>query len=204
MNTIFEEKFSVTRKMRNAKNKHASFVFWFTGLSGSGKSTIANKLEETLFQHQLQTYTLDGDNIRSGINKGLSFTPEDRQENLRRIGEIAKIFVDSGIVTIAAFVSPLEVDRKLVRNIIGDADFIEIFVDTSLEECERRDKKGLYKRARAGEIKNFTGIDSPYERPLNPDIIIKTENETEEEAVQKIILFTKDKLDLLATTQAKK
>jgi len=196
MNTIFEEKFFVTRSMRNQKNKHASFVFWFTGLSGSGKSTIANKLEQVLFQKQLQTYTLDGDNIRSGINKGLSFTPEDRQENLRRIGEIAKIFVDSGIITIAAFVSPLEVDRKLVRDIVGKSDFIEIFVDTSLEECERRDIKGLYKRARAGEIKNFTGIDSPYERPLNPDIVIKTEFETEEEAVQKIISFMEDKLKL--------
>jgi adenylylsulfate kinase len=197
MNTIFEEKFFVTRSMRNQKNKHASFVFWFTGLSGSGKSTIANKLEQVLFQKQLQTYTLDGDNIRSGINKGLSFTPEDRQENLRRIGEIAKIFVDSGIITIAAFVSPLEVDRKLVRDIVGKTDFIEIFVDTSLEECERRDIKGLYKRARAGEIKNFTGIDSPYERPLNPDIVIKTEFETEEEAVQKIISFMEDKLKLI-------
>ena len=197
MNTIFEEKFSVTRTMRNQKNKHASFVFWFTGLSGSGKSTIANKLEEALFENQLQTYTLDGDNIRAGINKGLSFTPEDRQENLRRIGEIAKIFVDSGIITIAAFVSPLEVDRKLVRDIVGKTDFIEIFVDTSLEECERRDIKGLYKRARAGEIKNFTGIDSPYERPLNPDIVIKTEFETEEEAVRKIILFVKDKIEFM-------
>lgn len=199
MNTIFEEKFFVTRSMRNQKNKHASFVFWFTGLSGSGKSTIANKLEQVLFQKQLQTYTLDGDNIRSGINKGLSFTPEDRQENLRRIGEIAKIFVDSGIITIAAFVSPLEVDRKLVRDIVGKSDFIEIFVDTSLEECERRDIKGLYKRARAGEIKNFTGIDSPYERPLNPDIVIKTEFETEEEAVQKIMLFVKEKIALTTT-----
>jgi len=199
MNTIFEEKFFVTRSMRNQKNKHASFVFWFTGLSGSGKSTIANKLEQVLFQKQLQTYTLDGDNLRSGINKGLSFTPEDRQENLRRIGEIAKIFVDSGIITIAAFVSPLEVDRKLVRDIVGKTDFIEIFVDTSLEECERRDIKGLYKRARAGEIKNFTGIDSPYERPLNPDIVIKTEFETEEEAVQKIMLFVKEKIALTTT-----
>lgn len=200
MSNIFEEHFSITREMRNQRNQHSSFVLWFTGLSGSGKSTIANKLEERLFENQLQTYTLDGDNIRSGINKGLSFTPEDRQENLRRIGEIAKIFVDSGIVTIAAFVSPLEVDRKLVRDIIGAADFIEIFVDTSLEECERRDKKGLYKKARAGEIKNFTGIDSSYERPINPDIIIKTEFESEEEAVHKIILFVKDKLDLSTTT----
>ena len=196
MSTIFEEHFSITRSMRNKRNNHSSFVIWFTGLSGSGKSTIANKLEETLYENHFQTYTLDGDNIRGGINKGLSFTAEDRQENLRRIGEIAKIFVDAGIVTIASFVSPLEIDRKLVRDIVGKEDFIEIFVDTSLEECERRDIKGLYKRARAGEIKNFTGIDSPYENPLNPDIIIKTEFETEAAAVQKIIAFVKDKLEL--------
>ena len=197
MSNIFEEHFSITREMRNNRNKHSSFVFWFTGLSGSGKSTIANKLEETLYENHFQTYTLDGDNIRGGINKGLSFTAEDRQENLRRIGEIAKIFVDAGVVTIASFVSPLEIDRKLVRDIVGKEDFIEIFVDTSLEECERRDVKGLYKKARAGEIKNFTGIDSPYENPINPDIIIKTEFETEAEAVQKIISFVKDKLELI-------
>ena len=196
MSNIFEEHFSITRAMRNKRNKHSSFVFWFTGLSGSGKSTIANKLEEILYEDNFQTYTLDGDNIRGGINKGLSFTAEDRQENLRRIGEIAKIFVDAGIVTIASFVSPLEVDRKLVRDIVGKNDFIEIFVDTSLEECERRDIKGLYKKARAGQIKNFTGIDSPYENPMNPDIIIKTEFETEEEAVKKIMLFVKEKLEL--------
>jgi len=196
MSNIFEEYFSITREMRNKRNNHSSFVFWFTGLSGSGKSTIANKLEEALHQNYFQTYTLDGDNIRGGINKGLSFTAEDRQENLRRIGEIAKIFVDAGIVTIASFVSPLEIDRKLVRDIVGNEDFIEIFVDTSLEECERRDVKGLYKKARAGEIKNFTGIDSPYENPLNPDIIIKTEFETEDEAVQKIMFFVKEKFEL--------
>ena len=196
MSNIFEEYFSITREMRNKRNNHSSFVFWFTGLSGSGKSTIANKLEEALYENHFQTYTLDGDNIRGGINKGLSFTAEDRQENLRRIGEIAKIFVDAGVVTIASFVSPLEVDRKLVRDIVGKEDFIEIFVDTSLEECERRDVKGLYKKARAGEIKNFTGIDSPYENPRNPDIIIKTEFETEEEAVKKIMLFVKEKLKL--------
>jgi adenylylsulfate kinase len=196
MSNIFEEHFSITRSMRNKRSNHSSFVLWFTGLSGSGKSTIANKLEEALYNNHYQTYTLDGDNIRGGINKGLSFTAEDRQENLRRIAEISKIFVDAGIVTIASFVSPLEVDRKLVRDIIGKDDFIEIFVDTSLEECERRDVKGLYKKARAGEIKNFTGLDSPYENPSNPDIIIKTEMETEEESVRKIILFVKDKLKL--------
>ena len=196
MSNIFEEHFSITRSMRNKRSNHSSFVLWFTGLSGSGKSTIANKLEEALYNNHYQTYTLDGDNIRGGINRGLSFTAEDRQENLRRIAEISKIFVDAGIVTIASFVSPLEVDRKLVRDIIGKDDFIEIFVDTSLEECERRDVKGLYKKARAGEIKNFTGLDSPYENPSNPDIIIKTEMETEEESVRKIILFVKDKLKL--------
>lgn len=200
MNNIFEEHFSISRAMRNNRNKHASFVFWFTGLSGSGKSTIANKLEEILYENHFHTYTLDGDNIRGGINKGLSFTAEDRQENLRRIGEIAKIFVDAGVITIASFVSPLEVDRKLVRDIVGVQDFVEIFVDTSIEECERRDVKGLYKKARAGEIKNFTGIDAPYENPVNPDIIIKTEIESEEEAVQKILQFVKNKLQLNSIT----
>ena len=128
MSNIFEEHFSITRSMRNKRNNHSSFVLWFTGLSGSGKSTIANKLEETLYENHFQTYTLDGDNIRGGINKGLSFTAEDRQENLRRIGEIAKIFVDAGVLTIASFVSPLEIDRKLVRDIIGKDDFIVNFL----------------------------------------------------------------------------
>lgn len=179
--------YDLTREKRNNRNEHKSFVLWFTGLSGSGKSTIANKVEAALFEKNKQVYSLDGDNIRSGINKGLGFTPEDRLENLRRIAEVAKLFVDAGNITVAAFVSPTYKDRDLVKNIIGEKDFIEVFVDTSLEECERRDVKGLYKKARAGEIKNFTGIDAPYDAPKNPDIHIKTEEKTVDLAVEEIL-----------------
>lgn len=191
-NIIFHN-YSVTRKERNARYKHPSFVLWFTGLSGSGKSTIANAVEQELFKKGMKTYTLDGDNIRSGINKGLSFSEEDRYENLRRIAEVGKLFVDAGIVAIGAFVSPLQKDRELIKTIIGKDDFVEIFVDTSLAECERRDVKGLYKKARAGEIKNFTGIDAPYERPENPDILIETEKESIEDAVIKVLNFVENK-----------
>ena len=181
--------YEISRPKRNQVNGHKSFVLWFTGLSGSGKSTIASRIEEELFYKGISTYALDGDNIRSGINKGLGFSKEDRLENLRRIAEVSKLFVDAGIATIAAFVSPLNSDREHVKTIVGNNDFIEIFVDTSLEECESRDVKGLYKKARAGEIKNFTGIDAPYESPTHPDIHIKTETTPVEEAVQLVITF---------------
>jgi len=190
---IIKHNYQITRDSRNQKNNHKSFVLWFTGLSGSGKSTIANRLEAVLFEQGMQTYTLDGDNIRLGINKGLGFSAEDRSENLRRIAEVAKLFVDSGMITLAAFVSPTRADRQLVKETVGTTDFIEIFIDTPLEECERRDVKGLYKKARAGEIKNFTGIDAPYEPPITPDIHIRTAEETVEEAVQKIMTFIKEK-----------
>lgn len=193
-NIVFHN-YAVSREARNSKYKQPSFVLWFTGLSGSGKSTIANVVEQELFKKGFKTYILDGDNIRSGINKGLSFSEEDRHENLRRIAEVGKLFVDAGIITIGAFVSPLEKDRKLVKDIIGKQDFVEIFVNTSLAECERRDVKGLYKKARAGEIKNFTGIDSPYESPQNPDILIETEKESIEEVVKKVITFVENKLE---------
>ncbi|WLD24708.1 adenylyl-sulfate kinase [Flavobacterium dauae] len=193
-NIVFHN-YVVSRKARNSQYKQPSFVLWFTGLSGSGKSTIANVVEQELFKKGFKTYTLDGDNIRSGINKGLSFSEEDRHENLRRIAEVGKLFVDAGIITIAAFVSPLEKDRKLVKDIIGKQDFVEIFVNTSLAECERRDVKGLYKKARAGEIKNFTGIDAPYESPQNPDILIETEKEGIDEVVKKVITFVENKLE---------
>lgn len=184
---IVIHKYDLNREKRNELNQHKSFVVWFTGLSGSGKSTIANQLEVALFEQNRQVYSLDGDNIRSGINKGLGFTKQDRLENLRRIAEVAKLFVDAGHITIAAFVSPLQTDRDQVKTIIGATDFIEVFVDTSLEECERRDVKGFYKKARAGEIKNFTGIDAPYEAPTQPHIHIKTEDTTVAEAVQTIL-----------------
>ncbi|MBZ9652222.1 adenylyl-sulfate kinase [Psychroflexus montanilacus] len=184
--------YDISRSKRNKVNGHESFVLWFTGLSGSGKSTIANKVEEELFYKGISTYALDGDNIRSGINKGLGFTKEDRLENLRRIAEVGKLFVDAGIVTIAAFVSPLISDRDQVKQIVGENDLIEIFVDTSLEECEKRDVKGLYKKARAGEIKNFTGIDAPYEAPEKPEIHIQTETTEVDQAVQLIINYLEE------------
>jgi len=184
--------YDISRTKRNKVNGHESFVLWFTGLSGSGKSTIANKVEEELFYKGISTYALDGDNIRSGINKGLGFTKEDRLENLRRIAEVGKLFVDAGIVTIAAFVSPLISDREQVKQIVGEKDLIEIFVDTSLKECEKRDVKGLYKKARAGEIKNFTGIDAPYEAPESPELHINTETTQVDEAVQHIISYLEE------------
>lgn len=186
--------YDVQRKDRNANYGHPSFVLWFTGLSGSGKSTIANQVEKALFESGKKCYSLDGDNIRSGLNKGLSFTKEDRKENLRRIAEVAKLFVDAGNICIAAFVSPLIEDRKQVEDIIGNQDFFEVFVDTPLEECEKRDVKGLYKKARAGEIKNFTGISAPYEAPKNPALHIQTKNKSITENVQEVMHFLNTKL----------
>ncbi|MEG9326619.1 adenylyl-sulfate kinase [Salinimicrobium catena] len=194
LKNIIKHTYHVSREDRNSQNGHSSFVIWFTGLSGSGKSTIANQLEKKLFDLGIKTYSLDGDNIRSGLNKGLSFTEEDRTENNRRIAEVAKLFMDAGLVTITAFISPLAEDREKAKEVIGDEDFIEIFVNTPLEVCEERDVKGLYKKARQGEIKNFTGISSPYEAPVNPDIEIKTENERIEESVERIFQVLKGKL----------
>lgn len=193
-NNIITHAFEIGRRERNKKNRHKSCVLWFTGLSGSGKSTIANVVETEMFKSGLRTYILDGDNIRKGINQGLDFTEAGRTENLRRIAEIAKLLVDAGIITLAAFVSPLIKDRDLVKSIVGAENFIEIFVDTSLEECERRDVKGLYKKARAGEIKNFTGINSPFEAPEDPDIHVLTEKESVAEATEKIIMFANQKI----------
>ncbi len=196
MEHIIPHDYTIGRSDRNSSNRHASFMLWFTGLSGSGKSTIANLVEKALYAQGIQVYSLDGDNIRAGINKGLTFTAEDRKENLRRIAEIGKLFVDAGTVAIGAFVSPLKEDRELVKSIVGEQDFLEIFVNTSLEECERRDVKGLYKKARAGEIPNFTGISAPYEAPEHPFIEIKTEEMTAEEAVKVIVSQIKQKLAL--------
>lgn len=192
-NNIIKHNYAITRQQREEVNKHQSFVLWFTGLSGSGKSTIANEVEKELFQKGYLTYALDGDNIRNGINKDLGFTPEDRKENLRRIAEVAKLFVDAGIITLAAFISPTLKDRKRIKNIIGKENFYEIYIDTPLEICEQRDPKGLYKKARAGEIKNFTGIDAPYEPPENPDLHIKTANAPLESCVKKVITFVEQK-----------
>ncbi|PZD76598.1 adenylyl-sulfate kinase [Mesonia sp. K7] len=193
---IIPHHYQITKKDRNTLNHHNSFLLWFTGLSGSGKSTIANVVEQKLFERKIKTYSLDGDNIRKGINQDLTFQPEDRTENIRRIAEIARLMIDAGLVTLAAFVSPYRKDRENIKNIVGEANFIEIYVNTSLEECEKRDVKGLYKKARAGEIKNMTGIDAPYEPPLHPFIEIKTEEMSVEEAASLIIEKINAKLKL--------
>ena len=166
---LTKHNFLVTREQREKNNGHPGLVIWFTGLSGSGKSTIANELDLELNSRGLKTYVLDGDNIRMRLNKDLGFSPEDRKENIRRISEVARLFADSGTIVITAFISPYLNDRKSARHIIG-SDFIEVFVNTPIEECIKRDPKGLYKKAIAGEIKGFTGIDAPYEQPLNPEI----------------------------------
>lgn len=195
-NNIIPHAYKISKFDRQAINKHNSFLIWFTGLSGSGKSTIANLLEQEMYKHEFKTYVLDGDNIRKGLNKDLSFRPEDRSENMRRIAEVSKLMIDAGIIVIAAFVSPYEKDRLKIKHIVKPENFIEIYINTSIEECERRDVKGLYKKAREGEIKNMTGISSPYEPPKNPDLEILTENISPKEAVNHIINFIKPKLQL--------
>ncbi len=192
---IVTYKYKIGAKERQTKNGHNSFLVFFTGLSGSGKSTIANALEQKLFEKDIRTYILDGDNVRKGINKDLSFSAEDRSENNRRIGEMAKLFIDSGIVVMAAFVSPYRKDREMIKNTVGPENYIEVFVNTSLEECERRDAKGLYRKSRLGEIKNMTGISAPYEVPKNPNVTL-THLDSVEEAVNKVYHNIIDKLKI--------
>ena len=184
---------TVTRERRNQLNKHKSVVIWFTGLSGSGKSTISHALEERLFNKGCRTFVLDGDNVRHGLNSNLDFSIKDRKENIRRIGEVSKLMMEAGFIIMTAFISPYREDRIAVRNLIPNGDFIEIYCKARLETCEARDVKGLYKRARAGEIKNYTGINSPYEVPENADLIIDTEQETIEDSVSIIMSFLKKK-----------
>jgi len=191
-NVIYHQA-SVTRGRRNQSNNHQSVVLWFTGLSGSGKSTLAHVLEEKLFNKGCKTFVLDGDNVRHGLNSNLDFSDNDRKENIRRIGEVAKLMLESGLIVMTAFISPFREDRAAVRNLISNNDFIEIYCKASLKTCEERDVKGLYKRARAGEIKNYTGIDSPYEAPENPELIIDTDKETLDDSVSKIYRFLKRK-----------
>jgi len=192
MKNIIPISHKVKRKDREKIKRQKACVIWLTGLSGSGKSTIANEVEYRLNKMSYHTYLLDGDNIRSGLNSDLGFSETDRKENIRRISEVAKLFIDAGIITITAFISPFIEDRKRAREIIGE-DFIEVFVDTSLEECIKRDPKGLYKKALKGEIKNFTGIDSPYEKPTNPDIYIDTTKNDIISSVNLIIDYLKNK-----------
>lgn len=196
MTHIVPHTYQVSKPDREIQNKHKAFLIWFTGLSGSGKSTIANLVEKELHKKGVKTYTLDGDNIRNGINNDLSFSPEDRTENIRRIAEVANLMVDAGLVVLAAFVSPYKKDRENIKNIVKDVNFVEVYVNTSIEECERRDVKGLYKKARAGEIKNMTGISAPYEAPDNPNIEIKTEEQSIEQAVESVIAAITPKLQL--------
>jgi adenylylsulfate kinase len=184
---------TVTRERRNQLNKHKSVVLWFTGLSGSGKSTLSHALEERLFNKGCRTFVLDGDNVRHGLNSNLDFSHKDRTENIRRIGEVSKLMMEAGFIIMTAFISPYREDRIAVRNLIPNGDFIEIYCKARLETCEARDVKGLYKRARAGEIKNYTGIDSPYEVPENADLIIDTDQETIEDSVSIIMSFLKKK-----------
>ena len=184
---------SVTRERRNQLNNHKSVVIWFTGLSGSGKSTLAHSVEEILFSKGCRTYVLDGDNVRHGLTSNLGFSNEDRKENIRRIGEVTKLMMEAGLIILTAFISPFREDRIAVRNLISDGDFIEIYCKASLETCEARDLKGLYKRARLGEIKNYTGINSPYEIPDNPELIIDIDKESLEESVSKIVSFLQKK-----------
>ena len=192
---IVSHKYKLGIEDRRKANKHNSFLVFFTGLSGSGKSTIANALEQKLHQNKVSTYVLDGDNIRRGINSDLTFSPEDRSENIRRIAEITKLFIDAGVVVLAAFVAPYKKDRDFIRDKVGKDNYVEVFVNTSLEVCEQRDVKGLYAKARKGLIKDMTGISAPYEVPTNPAVEVSHENSVKQ-SVELIFAEIKSKLRL--------
>lgn len=182
---------NVSHQDRCQQKSQKPCVLWFTGLSGSGKSTVANAVEALLFKNNNHSYLLDGDNVRHGLNKDLSFNDEDRVENVRRIGEVAKLFADSGLIVLSAFISPFRTDRQQVRELLNEGEFIEVFVDTPLEVCEQRDPKGLYKKARAGDIQNFTGLDSPYETPESPEIHLQAGSKPVDELAQEVISYLK-------------
>lgn len=184
---VVPQVFSILKQQRSELNNHRPLLVWFTGLSGSGKSTIASALEKALYAEEIHTYLLDGDNLRSGLNSDLSFSPEDRRENIRRIAEVANLMMDAGLVVLASFISPYREDRENVKRIVGYENFVEVFINTPVEECEKRDVKGLYAKARAGEIKNFTGVNAPYEIPMAPDIEIDTTRISVDEAVSKVL-----------------
>jgi len=199
-NTIVWQDHHITQEERANHKQQSPCVIWLTGLSGSGKSTIANALEAKLFALGKHTYLLDGDNIRHGLTRDLGFSDSDRIENIRRIGEVAKLFVDAGMIVITAFISPFQSERDRVRALVNEGEFIEIFIDTPLEVCEQRDPKGLYQKARTGEIPHFTGISSPYEMPLFAEISIKTDEYTIHQSVEAIIHYLHTKGYLHATT----
>lgn len=180
---------AVTKTERQQLNGHKSGVLWFTGLSGSGKSTLANAVDKKLHEMGIRSYVLDGDNIRHGLNAGLGFSPQDRAENIRRIAEVSKLFVDAGVIVLTAFISPYRADRDMARRLLAPGEFVEVYVDCPLEICEERDPKGLYKKARKGEISEFTGISSPYETPASPEITLDSDRLTIEEEVDEVIRF---------------
>ena len=177
----------VTKKDRWLRNSHKSALVWLTGLSASGKSTIANELEQALFVRQINTFVLDGDNVRHGLNKDLGFSPEHRRENLRRVGEVARLLVDAGILTIAAFISPYVEERSRIRSLFGEGEFIETYVKCAIDVCEQRDPKGLYKRARRGEVPEFTGVSAPYEEPAAAELVLPTDELTIVQSVERIV-----------------
>lgn len=186
-NNVVWHRVKVSRKHREKRHSHKSAIVWFTGLSGSGKSTLAHTVEEKLHQLGCHTYVFDGDNVRHGLCADLGFSKEDRSENIRRIGEMCRLFIDAGVIAMTAFISPIREDRRRVRNLVSADDFIEIYCRCSLDVCEQRDVKGLYKRARAGEIKNYTGISAPYEEPEHPDLVLATDTDSLEDCVDRVV-----------------
>lgn len=192
-NNIVWHHATVTRTRREQQNQHHSAILWFTGLSGAGKSTLAHIVEESLFQQHCQTFVLDGDNVRHGLCKDLGFSDADRIENIRRVGEISKLFVEAGTIILTAFISPFRADRQRVRELVGKENFVEIYCDCSLEMCEQRDVKGLYQKARQGKIPHFTGISSPYEIPEQPDLIVNTATISVEESRDQVLAFLRQK-----------
>ena len=183
----------VTRERREKQNGHKSFILWFTGLPSSGKSTIAHAVEEELYKKGCRTFVFDGDNVRHGLNKDLNFSKEDRKENIRRIGEMCKLFIEAGVIALTAFISPYREDRNMVRTLVGDGEFIEIYCDSSPEVCESRDKKGNYEKAKRGEISDFTGVSSPYEKPEHPEMVLDTANISVADNVQILLKYLGEK-----------
>ena len=194
MKNLRSQSYKINRTDFEKRNQHRGVALWFVGLSGSGKSTLANGLQAKLFENGFNAVVLDGDNTRLGINKDLGFSEKDRIENIRRVAEISKLFVETGHIVINAFISPFESNRIQARNIISDSDFIEVYIESSVSACEKRDVKGLYKKARTGEIIDFTGISSPFEAPIKPDIVVKTDEQTPDESIDYLFEQVKSKL----------